>query len=816
MTFAQTAARVGRSAPTLGLLAVAALVVVQLSSSIEIVILPLLVVGPLISAIGGHPRSVAVVGLIATAASAALGDSAGIEWTARHAVAISAVAAGTLLAWRLSTVRLRHEGAMRSARPAIDQAARLTRSMHAGRIGEWRWDTDTGFVVWDDELHRLYGLEVGTFGGRFEDWVQLIHDDDRADALGDVESAMQANERFRFDHRCVWPNGEVHWLEAVGEAVGDPPGASSGVVGLAWDVDERHRELDERARLMAVERAARDRAEFLARAHEVLTRSVDAVEIMSQVTRAAVPELGDWCTAVLALDRPTDSPLVVSAHSDPALRDWADVVQGQFPYDPEAPFGAAKVVRTGRPEILTDLGRKREHATPAVRELLDMADVESVVTMPILGPLGVLGALQLIRGGERPPFSTGDLALAEELTVRLGSALNTAVLFSRQATSSAALETLQRVSGWLARAVTSRDVATAVVTHGVAGLGALGAVVFTSVDGTVVASVAEGVSDDEVELGLRPLVDQCLASDQQVLQRLSGARPLIAVVTPMRVLNQARGALAFVFDPERRLVDDELSLVFTLGSRCAGALERAALSERDRQTSLTLQRRLLPALPTIPDWLEVGSSYRPATGERVGGDWYQVLVLDDGTVIASVGDAVGHGVAAAAAMGQLRASMATAVARDSDPAAAIEVVDRFAVQEADTLSASVAVCQLRLGQPLNYASAGHPPALIVRADGSTEILEGGRRSLLGFGHSRDRQSATASVEFRLGDTLVLYTDGLVERRRELLDIGIERLRRHSPELRHLPVQQMCDDLVDMLQADGAAFDDIAALLVRHR
>jgi GAF domain-containing protein/PAS domain-containing protein len=816
VTFAQSAARIGRSAPSLGLLAVAALVIVELSSTINVVILPLLVVGPLIAAIGGHPRSVALVGLVATAAVASLGSSAGIAWTIRHVVAIAAVAAGTILAAVLSAVRLRHERRITEAQPIIDQAARLTRAMHAGRMGEWRWALDSGVVMWDDELHRLYGLEPDTFGGRFEDWVPLIHDEDREHVLASVDAAMASNERFRYDHRCVWPNGEVHWLEAVGEPLLDEAGQVAGAVGLAWDVDERHRQLDERARLLEVERAARVRAEFLARAHEVLTRSVDAGEIMHQVTQAAVPELGDWCAAVLALDRPTDLPLIVSAHSDPSMGDWADSMQQQFPYDPEAAFGAAKVVRSGRPEVLTDLGRLREHAPPAARALLDTADVESVVTLPVLGPLGVLGALQFVRGRARPPFSLGDLALADELAVRLGAALNTAVLFDRQTTSRAALETLQRVSGLLARAVTSRDVATAVITHGVSGLDALGAVVFTMSDGDLVAAVSEGVSDDEVEHSIRVVVDRCLSADAQIIERLPCTRPLMALVTPMRVLNHSMGALAFVFDPRRRLADDELSMVFTLGSRCAGALERAALYERDRQTSLTLQRRLLPALPPIPDWLEAGTSYRPATSERVGGDWYQVIVLADDTVIASVGDAVGHGVASAAAMGQLRASLATAVARDPDPAAAIEVVDRFAGQEADTLSASVSVAQLRFGEPLRYAAAGHPPSLLVRSDGSTEILEGGRRSLLGFGHDSARQSATASVDFRPGDTLVMYTDGLVERRRETIDVGIERLRQHVPGLRHLPVQQMCDELVNLMQADGAAFDDVAALLLRHR
>ena len=107
--------------------------------------------------------------------------------------------------------------------------------------------------------------------------------------------------------------------------------------------------------------------------------------------------------------------------------------------------------------------------------------------------------------------------------------------------------------------------------------------------------------------------------------------------------------------------------------------------------------------------------------------------------------------------------------------------------------------------------------IAVRGDGNSEVLEGGRRPLLGFGRAHGSQSScAATTEFRVGDTLVMYTDGLIERRRELIDVGIERLRTACAELRHLPVQEMCDRLVEHMLSDLGADndDDVAVLILR--
>lgn len=155
-------------------------------------------------------------------------------------------------------------------------------------------------------------------------------------------------------------------------------------------------------------------------------------------------------------------------------------------------------------------------------------------------------------------------------------------------------------------------------------------------------------------------------------------------------------------------------------------LERSnarALYERERASVLMLQRRLLPQVPAIPAWLEVGYCYEPASGGQVGGDWFQLINVDDEQVVAVVGDAVGHGLGAAAAMGQLKSSVATAVSINPDPGEVLRTVDRFADASTETLAATAVVTSLDRNGVCRVASAGHPPPVLLHCDGTSEVLQ---------------------------------------------------------------------------------------------
>jgi serine phosphatase RsbU (regulator of sigma subunit) len=286
------------------------------------------------------------------------------------------------------------------------------------------------------------------------------------------------------------------------------------------------------------------------------------------------------------------------------------------------------------------------------------------------------------------------------------------------------------------------------------------------------------------------------------------------VTLPLVIRDSLVGALLFTFRRARIFLDEELSVLETLAGRCAGAIERARLFEEQRTASLTLQRRLLPEIPATPGWLTVGATYEPTTGGEVGGDWYQVMVLDDGRAVAALGDAVGRGIAAAAAMGQLRAAIAGATAVDPTPSTVLAATNQVASVGADTRCASLAYALLDPTHgTITYTIAGHPPPLLLHSDGNATVLNDARGPLLGTVPDIAYESAT--VDYRLGDTLILYSDGLVERRGESIDEGVARLALEGRAQQHLPPSEMSDALVAALVADVSVSDDVAVLIVRR-
>ncbi|CCG02138.1 SpoIIE family protein phosphatase [Blastococcus saxobsidens] len=237
----------------------------------------------------------------------------------------------------------------------------------------------------------------------------------------------------------------------------------------------------------------------------------------------------------------------------------------------------------------------------------------------------------------------------------------------------------------------------------------------------------------------------------------------------------------------------------------------------------TLQRSLLSD-PPEPDHLEVAVRYVPATREaQVGGDWYDVFPQPDGSTMLVIGDVVGHDTEAAATMAQLR-GLLRGIAYDSaaGPAAVLSRLD--AAVEGLGLGAMATVLVGRLEQTpaeraggvtrLRWATAGHLPPLVVAPDGAQQLLVPDRPGLLlGVDPARPR-SEQVTVLAR-GSTLLLYTDGLVERRDQVFDDGVTLLGEALAELRHLPVTAICDRLIARLLPGGAE-DDVALVAVRLR
>ena len=803
-----------RSFLVAGIAACAVVASVDITSS-SLVLVPLLVLAPLITCSGGTRRSTLAVAVLAVAVSIPLGWIDDIGGTRRHWVGVITTLVGGALAVGFARSREERERQLAASLPIVKRVDRLKAALATGRMGEWSWDRRTGAVTWDPNTAMLFGADYDSFGGTYDAWIELVDERDRAMVESAVAAGVAQREPFRFDHRCRWADGSVHWLEGIGEVIVAEDDEIIGAFGLAIDIDERHREIEERTRLLEVERQQRERVEFLSKVNDVLAFSVDVGEIVQRVTTSVIPDLAEWCSIVVSIDRRRDRPWISVAHRDPEKLRWAEQVQRDHPYDPDAKFGAARVIRSGRREVINNVD-------PAVfsspgGEVLKEARLQSVITVPLVAVLGTIGAMQLIRCEGQPPFAPSEIELIEELAGRLAAALNSAVLFDRQARSRAALETLQQVSGRIAAVATTAKIIHAVLAYGSAGIHADGGALFLLDDEGELSVKESTVTLDSATHEARSLVaEQAIEGVTIVVRDLAadGAQGT-AVGVPLRIMNRIVGSLVFTFREQRDFTPEELSMLVTLGSRCAGALERASLYERERDIALTFQHRLLPGLPSAPDWVEIAACYRPATGMAIGGDWYQVLDAGRGRVAAVVGDAVGHGLVAAAAMGQLRASIATAVATDAEPDHAIVAVDLFAAQGADTLGASLAYVLLDSEGVAQYISAGHVPVVWVPAGGDGVLLEGGRRPLLGF-RVRDDEGVTAEFRFDSGDLVIMYTDGLIERRGETIDDGLKRLLHAIEGARHMPPQAMCDSLLEELTAGYEPDDDIALLVIRRK
>ncbi len=228
-----------------------------------------------------------------------------------------------------------------------------------------------------------------------------------------------------------------------------------------------------------------------------------------------------------------------------------------------------------------------------------------------------------------------------------------------------------------------------------------------------------------------------------------------------------------------------------------------------REIALTLQRSLLPDL-VVPDSVMVSAHYVPAQGVvAVGGDWYDLVDIGDGRVAFDVGDVAGHGLEAAVTMGKLRSAARVAGLEGSSPVAALTALDRFATSIASRPLATVAYAVLDPATGvLRYALAGHPPPLLIRADGSANYLEGGRSPLLGVPPVSPR--AEAEVTLAPGDVLVVYTDGLVERPEASIDEGMAALAKRAAGLVG-DIPSMADRLLATVTEPRR--DDAAVLVV---
>jgi serine phosphatase RsbU (regulator of sigma subunit)/anti-sigma regulatory factor (Ser/Thr protein kinase) len=505
-------------------------------------------------------------------------------------------------------------------------------------------------------------------------------------------------------------------------------------------------------------------------------------------------ELADAEQAILLVPREPGLPaddvetLVVAAT---AGRYASQVIGREVPMAGSTTGG---VVRRGLPLITDSFQYPIEGFT-------DVGE-RSAIVMPLIADDTVLGVIAVARRPQQPPFDDDYLELVSDFARHAAIALALAAgrehalnqELSQADTVDEALNTaaeqLRRM--WRAR----RVLAVIFPAHG-------------SSSGSVPQTVSVGDATQWVDLppDARRALYALRDGDLLVPNISQPGKAGIAMQHPDGVL-----VVWIDLANERPFTLEDQTLLTVLAGRLSQGLQRVHQVDQQRETALALQHAILG-----PAQLPGGFAVRYQAASRplqVGGDWYDVVDLDDGRIALIVGDCVGHGLAAAAVMGQVRSACRALLFDNPSPGAVLTRMDRFTARlpGAQCTTAVCAVLNPDTGE-LVYSSAGHPPAILVDADGATRLLEEGHTIALGMRQDWPRTEARVTIPG--GATLLLYTDGLVERRRVALQQGISRAARVVRELRATTLDDLADEVMSRLAPNGGYQDDVVVLLYRH-
>lgn len=505
-------------------------------------------------------------------------------------------------------------------------------------------------------------------------------------------------------------------------------------------------------------------------------------------------ELADAEQAILLVPAEPEVPtgdvdtLVVAAT---AGRYASEVIGRQVPMDGSTTGGVA---RRGLPLITDSFQYPIEGFT-------DVGD-RSAIVMPLIADEAVLGVIAVARRPHQAAFDNDYLelvsdfarhaAIALALAAGREHALNQELAQADSVDSAliAATEELRRL--WRARRVLAVTFPTQAVPPDAA---------------PKVVAVGEDVQWVDLPTQTRQALEALRDADLLTPNTSQPGTAGIAVQHPEGVL-----VVWIDLTDQRAFTLEDQTLLTVLAGRLSQGLQRVHRVDQQRETALALQHAILG-----PADLPHGFAVRYQAASRplqVGGDWYDVVDLDDGRIAMIVGDCVGHGLSAATVMGQVRSACRALLFDNPSPAAALAGMDRFAARlpGAQCATAVCAVLDPATGE-LVYSSAGHPPPILVHADGAAEQLTDAHTIALGLRVGRHRPEASFTMP--AGSTLLLYTDGLVERRRVLLEEGISRAAALLEEQRASPLEELADHIMSQMAPSSGYQDDVALLLYRH-
>jgi serine phosphatase RsbU (regulator of sigma subunit)/integral membrane sensor domain MASE1 len=501
--------------------------------------------------------------------------------------------------------------------------------------------------------------------------------------------------------------------------------------------------------------------------------------------------------------------------------------------------GGAAGVAVGPTELTIDSDAPGPRAvrdrTPVYVGDLEAADagIGSMAALPLLTEVGALGYLGVWWAGPREA-TAAEREYLRRMAETTSRALERARLRQAERREHARVETLADLTRLLASALTPEAIGEVVADCLGAAAGGADALCLgvISQDGRrlvriTTAGYGEQVGDlpmdvpaaetDAARTG-SPVIIRTPAEYEQrypgpaILEHGSSwlSWPLWTATAPV-------GAIGLMWRHPQQFEPGQLAFVAAAADLVAQALVRARVYADEHAIAAVLQRAIMPAAAAVIPGLEIGASYRQAgTTQQIGGDWYDALALPGQRAYLAVGDVVGHGLTAAEDMTQLRNAGRTLAIAGYQPARILEELARITDWTTSGKFATVATAIIEPDVPVvTYATAGHPPILIRRAKtGTVEIPTPTEGPALCLPDDQDlSRYSQGQTGFDVGDIMLMYTDGLIERRGEDLEDGItrvaERLQAWPPGV---PLGRLCDDLIAGLGAEPQ-LDDMCVLAV---
>jgi serine/threonine-protein kinase RsbW len=527
-------------------------------------------------------------------------------------------------------------------------------------------------------------------------------------------------------------------------------------------------------------------------------------EVAEAVLRAPEPAFGAVSASIYLIDADRDQIMAV-ASTDPTTGNWIDMPRSSS-------RAVARVAERGDLHVVGSLAEAKQHF-PDLAETMRRSGRNTVVLLPLTtgaadeqGAVETLGVLAFSFTEERR-LSDNELRVVRLLGQQAGQALDRARLYDQARRREERITFLAETTRVLDEKHRLLPRARRLVERLVPEI-ADWAEVRLQINTQALQEDAGGPAPDG------DLLAERIAAVATTGEASFGDQddPLDCVVLPLTARGRVLGTLALRPLEAERGDPTERIFLGDLADRAGLALENARLYEQERQIARTLQRSLLAGdLPRGDSRFAVETHYQAAAQDlEVGGDWFDAFLITADKLAIAVGDVVGRGIEAATTMGQLRSAIRALASASAGPARLIEGLDRFVERVEPARMASVAYAEVDLTTgELTYACAGHLPPLLQEPVGAPEYLMQGRSAALGS-RAGDMRRTEFRQKLRAGSRLLLYTDGLIERRTRPLDKGFELLAREFSRRRDAPLQGLTAGLADTLVGRDHA-DDVCLL-----